>query len=239
MMVVIMAALATLAGSQAASATDNDRNVIRRMAALDDCARYAAVVATVDSLAKDHDALLRVSDMAEALLYDPSSPDADEALYRLWVVSLIERGGLTDVEKVRPMAQIEEMAKNAAGTKAADAEVELPDGSAASLLSLLGKEGDTLVLFYDPDCDHCEEVISSLREGGMTESASRILAVCVEGDRDTWIDKIQEMPADWTHAYATPTLGADADEEIYVLRMMPTAYLISPEGIVVKKNLRL
>lgn len=215
---------------------------LREVAAIgegDSVGRADAIERLVVEVSREgREALVRISERAEAMWYDPESTEMDEGLFQMWLKRLVESPLLSDVDKVRPLSQLEEMGKNPVGQPATDIEVECADGSRVSLMSLLAKDGNTLVVFYDPDCDHCDEVIERVSGEGYRD-AERIVSVCVEGDSERWHERLMTMPAEWVNVYGATTLGMDAEEEVYVLRSMPTVYLISADGIVVAKNIRL
>ena len=60
----------------------------------------------------------------------------------------------------------------------------------------------TMLIFYDPDCGHCKEVVSDVKQNydeWLNNSISiEVIAVCVELDRDKWIDFINTYDTgDW------------------------------------------
>ena len=242
----ILLAAATIMIAFSASARNSNEvwsgERLREVAAIgegDSVGRADAIERLVVEVGREgREALVRISERAEAMWYDPESAEMDEGLYQMWLKRLVELPLLSDVDKVRPLSQLEEMGKNPVGQPATDIEVECADGSRVSLMSLLAKDGNTLVVFYDPDCDHCDEVIERVSGEGYRD-VERIVSVCVEGDTERWHERLMTMPAEWINVYGATTLGMDAEEEVYVLRSMPTIYLISADGIVVAKNIRL
>ncbi len=213
----------------------------------DTMARKKSVEGLVVKASTNPDALAKLVEIAEIYLYDPRSPFADEGKYRLWVETLLKSGGLDDIESIRPSMQLEEMKVNPVGGKASDFSLTLPDGSRRTLYDIVGEisqgiadNRDILLFFYDPDCHDCSEAIPVLAamENNDPDSPA-IVAVCVEGTEEDWATKRSTMPAQWVHAYAADILSQSLDEQgPYILPVMPTFYLVSPDGTIKTKNWR-
>lgn len=118
---------------------------------------------------------------------------------------------------------------NAPGTKAADFMFGTLTKASLTLHDYL--PGKPLVLlFYDPDCDHCREVIEELSAIG---SQIDVLAVDIAGNEKRWRQSVGLLPEDWTGAFdRSGILGNDT----YVIRSMPSVYLLDAERTVVLKN---
>lgn len=206
----------------------------------DTVSRRIAADTLVAKASRNHNSLLRLTDIADDYLYNPQSPFADEAKYRLWVESLLRSGSLDATESIRPSIQLEEMNVNPVGGKANDIPLLLTDGSRKKLYSLIDPDRSTLLFFYDPDCHDCTEAIPALEAMELSADAPAIIAVCVEGDMSDWETKRATMPDEWTHVYAADILSQSLDEPgPYILPVMPTLYLLSPDGKILSKNVRL
>ena len=96
----------------------------------------------------------------------------------------------------------------------------------------------TLLLFYDPDCDNCRNMIARLRTDDVVNKAIAkgqltVLAIYTEEDYDRWSATLKDMPASWTvatdHAVVTTN-------ELYDLTVMPALYLLDTQKRVVQKD---
>lgn len=118
---------------------------------------------------------------------------------------------------------------NAPGTSAADFEFVTSTGNRSTMAAHL--KGEPLALFfYDPDCDHCREVMVELTDLG---EYVNVLAVCVVDDEARWQQKLDLLPADWV---AVLDCSGIMINDTYVIRSMPSIYLLDSERKVVLKN---
>ena len=60
-----------------------------------------------------------------------------------------------------------------------------------------------------------------------------VLAVYSGENKEKWIEKYDDLPSDWTIGYEP---GKIEENDIYILRAMPTIYLLDPDKIVFKKE---
>ncbi len=176
-------------------------------------------------------------ELAEHYLYDAGSPLMNETYYTWFLEEIIRSKQLKKSERIRPQQQLAVVRKNRVGTPAADFIYETPDGQRHTLYDTTDEY--TLLLFYDPTCDHCKEIIDELRHDVYISLRTaggrlRVLAVCVDVPRETWLRQRALLPADWT-------AGFDADDVIdggerYVLRAMPSLYLLDSDKKVLLKD---
>ena len=140
----------------------------------------------------------------------------------------------SEADKLRAAYRAEIAAKNRPGTKAANFSFTTRDGKKQSLHKLKSKK-NILLLFYDPDCDHCQEVIETLRNGEYEEKYT-IMAIDTEEDRELWDETAPALPEDWTVGFA---LDPIQENETYVFDTMPTIYLLAPNKKVLLKEANL
>ena len=126
-----------------------------------DTAALAPAVATLVGRAQsDAGALSLLAETAEKYLYEQDSPLFNETYYLLFADALVA-APLGDYGLLRIEAQRTAMRKNRVGTIAADFPFEIPDGRRLHLSEVVqGRRA--LLLFYDPDCDHCMQTIAGL-----------------------------------------------------------------------------
>lgn len=173
-----------------------------------------------------------VMPLADDYLFNPASPMFSETLYLPFVSYAIDRRG----EEWRE-AQRETAMKNMPGTPAPDIELTLPDGSKASLLDDSGRP--VILMFYEPDCPVCHAALDALRRSPAVGTSVRLFAVYLPEASGTkpWKQTAAEYPSTWQ-------IGIDADRRIdsqqsYVVRAIPTFYLIDGDGTVRLKDAQL
>ena len=137
---------------------------------------------------------------------------------------------------------------NIMGTPASD--IELPD-STGNLVTLYGQNADyTVVVFWDPTCGHCKEVLPKLDSFYVHKWKSiglKMYAVAKEtdGTKKDWLDFInKEHLSEWVHVYyskADDKSRTDASipgyAQLFDVQSYPTLYLLDKEKRIVAKKL--
>lgn len=203
----------------------------------DTAALRPALRRLVDGAAADSEALLLVGEIAEKYLYDPNSPMLDEGYFILFLEALVASDALDEAERIRPAYLLGAARKNRPGMPAADFAYLTRDGRRQTLRTTPGEQ--TLLLFYDPDCDHCREIMQALASSPRLRRAIAagqltVVALYADGDRAAWDRTKEQLPAEWIVGFDT---GAIREGELYVLPAMPTLYLLDRDKRVVVKDL--
>lgn len=103
-----------------------------------------------------------------------------------------------------------------------------------------GKGKPLLLLFYEPDCAHCMEVMEELKAmeslHAMVELGGlAVLAVFPGFDgRETWRETLGGLPPAWTTGFNDGTVYT---EDLYFMRRMPALYLLDERRRVIAKDL--
>ncbi len=170
--------------------------------------------------------LMRVDD----LFFEPTSPTYCEGIAALYLRAALPR--LTDeTEAEIARWKLDEVCQlNAEGTPAADFTFDLFNGPRGVAMNRYLKGQPLCVIFYDPDCRHCTEVIGEL---GELAGLVNVLAVCVESTPGRWEESCSALPAGWGRAYDRSNL---METEAYMLRAFPSIYLLDADRNVVLKN---
>lgn len=193
-------------------------------------------------LDRSHDdpaAFKMITGMADDYLSANDSPMRSEPLYIRFLSSLADFSKISDVERLRVADRLEQVSKNRIGAAAADFSFTALDGSVSSLSASLPEANSLLMLiFFDPECDVCEEVIERIRKDGKISkdaesSKMKILAVYSGSNLDVWRKKAAELPETWTVGIND---GEIDEGELYYLPQMPTIYILDSNGLVVDKN---
>ena len=134
---------------------------------------------------------------------------------------------------------MESALKNMAGSRATDVSFVDADGTEGNLLAFVEKAAETLVLFYDPECPTCKDLIHILAADdylntAITAGDMQVIAMYPDGKTDHWQQDAPTMPANWTVARSREPI----DEE-YDLPVIPIVYVIDSSGIVLAKDLQL
>ncbi len=169
---------------------------------------------------------------ADDYLDHPNSPMRNEKTYILFLKTITGGGYLSEEKCMRYKARLEDAMKNRPGHMAADFSMDLRGGGRSSLHKIASKAKTTLLIFYDPNCPECHQIMNELA-GIELPQGWQIAAVDSETDRERWEATCGKLPAQWTVAY--PTVATELSE-LYPLTASPTLYLIESNGTVVLKD---
>lgn len=190
----------------------------------------------LERAAADSQCLDLVNDLAEHYLDAPNSPMRNEEYYILFLEGLLRLPALPETERIRPAYRLEMARKNRPGTTAADFAYTDRHGNRRTLHATRGKR--LLLLFYDPACSHCSQILDGLRQSAVIAGliANRelaVLAVYTEGDRRLWDDTKASMPREWSVAIDESRI---VERELYALPAMPVIYLLDGQKTVLLKD---
>ncbi|MDR0508126.1 MAG: DUF5106 domain-containing protein [Dysgonamonadaceae bacterium] len=173
-------------------------------------------------------------DLFEKYLYNTDSPFRNDEYYIPVLEHIISDKHSSESEKLRPSYRLSMMRKNRVGTKASDLTYTLPSGVKGHLY---GTEADyMLLMFYNPGCRVCEDLITALHFSPTIRSEERrkkikILALYGGDNLDAWRKYKDEIPADWINGYT----GTQAEEQ-YELRTIPCIYVLDKDKTVLLKE---
>ena len=181
-------------------------------------------------------AYTRLANIAEKYLFEPNSPMVNDETYIMFLNQVLKTSVLSKVEKSRFEYQHRVVMKNRVGSVATDFIYMDKDGKTGSLHQLKAEE--TLLVFYDPECDNCAEIIEKLRYNRVLNSKImsgklRVLAVYAGDNRALWEQHLAKMPTNWLVGRAVSKIQPLG---LYVLRAMPAIYLLDKDKKVVKKE---
>lgn len=192
-----------------------------------------------DAAKYNTDAYKLILNLADRYLYEPESPMFDEEAYITVLDAVLADNCIDETLLSRYEYQLDEAKKNRRGTLAADFPLTMLSGGSSTLRELISGADETLVMFYDAECDHCIEVIymlgSSQALKARVESGElRVVAVYFEGDESMLPEVRRLIPGWWVSAY-TPGNPVE-EQELYSIRRLPTLYLVGSDGIVKAKD---
>ncbi len=136
---------------------------------------------------------------------------------------------MEDADSLRRALMAREMAMNAPGTAAAGFDLELADGTRATLGDFLGRP--LLLVLFDADCPTCAERLEQLPR--LVPAGLRVLAVYAEPDDALRAAAFAEVPPQFTAALDRTGVYAD---DLYSPEFTPGIYLIDAAGVVVARG---
>lgn len=114
------------------------------------------------------------------------------------------------------------------------------DGQRIALSSLIGPGKWVLLDFWATWCGPCNREIPFLREAYKTykDKGFEIYGVSLDNDTDAWRAFLPENGMEWVNVIAVEEDKTSPAADTYAVRSIPANFLISPEGIIVAKDLR-
>ena len=178
----------------------------------------------------------KIANIAEKYLFEPNSPMVSDEMYIMFLNQILNTKVLSNVEKARFDHQYKVVMKNRVGSVATDFLYMDVKGEMGSLYKFKAEE--TLLIFYDPDCDNCAEIIEKLRynrelNAKIMSGKMRVLAIYAEENVELWKKELPKMPTNWVVGRAVSKIKPLG---MYVLRAMPAIYLLDKDKKVVKKE---
>lgn len=197
----------------------------------------SCLVRTMQQASQDKKMLGYFAETFRRYLFDPNSPLRNENLYEP-VSHFLATSLLTD-EAVRSRAQhdLKLIAMNRVGSIAADFIYTLPSGVQKRMHDI--RSPYTLLLFYNPDCHGCTEVLAAMKASAVLNNPTvmkqvRILAFYPDEGYEVWAEHQNEIPTAWTNCYDKDLTVLT--EECYDLKAMPTLYLLDKDKKVLLKD---
>lgn len=208
-----------------------------------DSAAVRAMRNLVDKASEAAQSAQLISEIADTYLYDEESPVFSEDLYIVFLKEFIDSQNIEDIEKIRPRSRLDDCMKNRPGDPASDFAFVTRDGLETNLLDQIDTADDasTLLIFYDPDCAHCRVTLNRIISDPdlarrAADKSLKIIAVYSGDDRQLWEETASQLPESWTVGYDDGTLQ---ENDIYIIRSLPSLYLISPSKQIITKNPKL
>lgn len=176
-----------------------------------------------------------MADIAEKYLWEADSPFYSEESFLPFVKYYIANdASRRDVA----MAREEEIAMNAPGSVAPDFEVKDTDGAPTTLYGALG-QAPVIIMFYQPDCDHCHEAMDMLGKDarfmkGIEDGEFSFLPVYIGRDKAMWKSHASTLPKSW-HVMIDEDETIDNDN-LYMIKATPSFYVIGRDRRIVLKD---
>ncbi|MCM1503841.1 MAG: DUF5106 domain-containing protein [Muribaculum sp.] len=219
----------------------NFANYINLFGYVDSITAQSSVKSLMDMASADIKAYDKLADIADKYLYDPNSPMLNEEAYILFLNTITESEVMDRDRRIRFESHLKDALKNRVGHKATDFSYVDNKGRKGSLYAPATDTKYRLLMFYDPDCDVCEQAKSILSKSTIINDAindgrMEIIAVYTDGDKEIWNKSKDLLPDNWT-SVCSPGGAVDRDE-VYIIRATPTLYLLTGDNTVIMKDAR-
>jgi len=190
----------------------------------------------VASAAGDTTALAGMAEIMERYLDEPNSPLRNEALYIVFLEALTQQSSVEEGERIIAKDKLATARKNSPGDVATDFAYIDREGRQRTLRATSGRR--LLLIFYDPECGHCSEVLEQVSESAVLKDCIAnkrltVLAVYTEGNRGLWEATKASMPQEWAVGFDTDSI---VDRELYSVPAMPVMYLLDSDKTVLLKD---
>ena len=199
---------------------------------------FTAVEAMMTKAAVSEDAYWHFLELAEVVLYDPSSPLRNDLLWEPFVRHAVgERSPLDDDSKSRYRTLLTLVSRNQQGTIATDFVYTLANGKQGRLHDI--KAPFTLLWFYNAGCSECARTKAEIEATGYLDmlhsvGALAVLALYPDTELDKWRKALPENPSWWISAYDKGQVILR--QNLYDLKATPTIYLLDAEKRVIMKD---
>ena len=173
-------------------------------------------------------------------LYDTDSPMINEDFYLPFMEFVAQDEDSSKAYKEMALYTIESINKNRPGTPAADFEFTDKEGITHSLHSLF-PDRETMLIFFDPECENCKNVISEISQNlqiaqRVDEGSLGIVAVYSGINLTMWLSELPLFPDNWIVGHEPEIIDY---KELYDIRSLPTILLLGPDKTVIEKNFKI
>lgn len=185
-------------------------------------------------------ALAKLTEMASRYLYEPESPMYNAESYAILLDQLMLDPTDSGISREKMIHDHMGIMKNRVGNNASDFRFVDAKGRTGTLTEATKGARQTILIFYDPDCNVCAAVEKRLAESQrlndmLAAGTLRIVAIDpFDGDRTKWTEHAATLPSDWIVGYSPD--GAIDENETYVIRATPAVYLLDGDMTVIEKD---
>lgn len=198
-------------------------------------AKEALVAVLDDANATGRKAYTNLLASFEEMLSEPTWDYHNEELLACLIEHAITASSLNDNDKMRPMALLETVHKNAPGTMANNINYETFDGANHQLSNITTPY--TLIYFNDPECFSCAKVKERLDtcttlKNMVSDSTLTVLGLYPYDNEEEW--RLEPFPSYIINGWDREQKVEG--EQTYDLMTMPVFYLLDNDKRVILKN---
>ena len=181
--------------------------------------------------------LKAMADITAFYFYDPNSPLRSEDLYLPFVSGLSRSAYIDPAYRMGYQWDANMCQMNRTGTPAADFTFVDTKGRTRTLYQV--KAPYTLLIFGNPDCHSCKELMESMAESELIselldKGTVRVVDIYIDQDIDLWKERMADYPTAWINGY-DPTFTIRGDV-LYNVRALPSLYLLDKDKTVLLKD---
>lgn len=211
----------------------NFSNFISLFQLADVAAQKCAVSTLMNNAAVNPQAYDMMIRTARKYLYEPDSPMLNEPYYEIFVDEALYNPVTFEAQRMRLKTEKSWLDKNTPGSKATDFVYRASDGSVTSLLKT-SIDNQLILVFFDPTCDHCHEVISMLGANtilnqNIADGKVRVLAINVVPEETP-----KDIPDNWQ--VGTDLSGIER-KDLYIIRATPSIYILNSAHTILAKDI--
>lgn len=178
-----------------------------------------------------------VKEKLSLYLYDPNSPMRNDIYYEHVLNAYLLSDEITELDKQREQLILDLVKKNQVGSTAANFEFTDNSNRKHQMKDFIADY--KMLVFYDPTCIHCNEVINEMMKSDVLLKAIeskhlQVLAIDPIGNYQEWIKYHPKLPRNWTNGIDKSTVLTIAS--LYNIRAFPTIYLLDKDNYVVLKD---
>jgi thiol-disulfide isomerase/thioredoxin len=131
-----------------------------------------------------------------------------------------------EVDRIRP---------NLIGVKGHDLIMDTFTGNLISLYDI--KKDFTILIFWEPDCGHCQEAMPKLKAyyDKVKNQSIEVFSVCTQTDKPKWEKYIKEKDLNWINGW-DPKRTTNFDY-YYNVQSTPTIYILDKNKVIIAKKL--
>ncbi|MCR5241703.1 MAG: DUF5106 domain-containing protein [Prevotella sp.] len=199
--------------------------------------REQAVKSWLDAAAANATVYDYFVEQARLYLHERNSPQRDEELYRLTAQHVVSCPVADEMQRSRAQLLLRLAERNRVGEPATDFLCLTNDGKRQRMTEL-SRSPLTLLLFYDPDCEQCQDLLFRLHHSGLINSAikeQRLTLIAVDcgalGVRSEELGVRSEEG--WVMVVADDQLQ---EGMLYDLTTLPVLYLLDADKKVIQKE---
>lgn len=176
-------------------------------------------------------------DIYNKYLYDPNSPLRNEEFYIPVLSYILESEKTNETDKERADFKLKMLLKNRIGEKATNFTYTLASGKTGTLYDI--KSEYTIVLFYNPDCHACAELIKAIKGSNiinekLENKSITILSFYPDADLEIWKKHLNDIPSLWINGYDKKQIVQN--KRLYDLKAIPTLYLLDSNQQIILKD---
>lgn len=166
-------------------------------------------------------------------------PKHKEEMYISYLKQLLCMPNLSIEDRARTEYYLKMAQKNRIETVATDFSFTTREGKRMKLSQF--KAEKLVLVFYDPECPHCGEILERLYRNPRLQQAiaigkAKVLAVYTEGNRKLWEETKEKMPIEWSVAIDESKI---VERDLYDISAMPMVYLLDNEKRVIIKDAKI